>query len=258
MLLTIDIGNTNVVFALYAGDDQRGIWRVSTDPRRTADEYAVWLTQLMALEGIQRGNVGGAIICSVVPAATFNLRTLCRRYFGCDPLEVGQEGIEVGIKVLIDRPEQAGADRVVNAVGTRGRYEGPLIIIDFGTATTFDVIDADGNFRGGVIAPGIHLSMEALHMGAARLPRIEIKPTLQVIGKATVPAMQSGIYWGYVSMIEGLVTRIIDEYRAPMTVIATGGLAPVFANATTAIHHVDDDLTQRGLIAVYRRNTRSP
>ncbi|HXP95677.1 MAG TPA: type III pantothenate kinase [Telmatospirillum sp.] len=257
MLLVIDSGNTNIVFALYDGDRVRGEWRSSTDPERTADEFGVWLTQLLSMEGIDRRQVNACIIASVVPAMVFSLKQLCRRYFGCEALVVGDEGVNLGIQVLVDRPEEVGADRLVNSVAAHQAYEGPLIVIDFGTATTFDVVDADGNYRGGVISPGINLSLQALHMAAAKLPRVAIGRPKSVIGKATVPAMRSGIYWGYVGLINGLVGRIQKEFGAPMTVVATGGLAPLFAEATDVIQHLDFDLTLRGLLQIYRLNRPS-
>ncbi|MGB8274520.1 MAG: type III pantothenate kinase [Alphaproteobacteria bacterium] len=256
MLLTIDSGNTNVVFALYDGETCRRQWRSSNDPHRTADEYAVWLTQLMALEGLKPADVNGAIIANVVPAASHSLATLCRRYFDCEPMIVGEPGVELGIGVLVDNPEEVGADRLVNSVAVFERYGGPAVVIDFGTATTFDVVDAKGNYCGGVIAPGINLSLEALHLAAAKLPRIAIKRPESVIGKGTTAAMRSGVYWGYVGLIEGLVTRIGEELGQPVTVVATGGLASLFAPATAAIAHHDPDLTLRGLMLVHRRNSR--
>ncbi len=254
MLLAIDSGNTNVVFAIYDGAAQRGNWRSSTDAKRTADEYAVWLTQLMALDGLGPDDVSHAIIASVVPAALHSLETLCRRYFRVDPLLVGDPSLRLGFEVLVDRPEQVGDDRLMNTVAAHERYGGPLIVIDFGTATTFDIVDEVGNYCGGVIAPGVNLSLEALYMAAAKLPRIGIERPSSVIGKATVPAMRSGVYWGYVGLIEGLVSRIKAEYGAPMQVVATGGLAPLFAQATDAIESSDPDLTLRGLMLTHRRN----
>ncbi|CAA7625841.1 type III pantothenate kinase [Magnetospirillum sp. UT-4] len=256
MLLAIDAGNTNIVFAVFDGDEVKGEWRASTQTERTADELGVWLMQLLTTAGLGREHISAAIIASVVPAMVFSLKTLCRRYFGCEPIVVGDEGVQLGIAVLLDRPEEVGADRLVNAVAAHKFYTGPMIVIDFGTATTFDVIDAEGNYCGGAIAPGINLSLEALHMAAAKLPRVAIGRPKQVIGKATVPAMKSGIFWGYVGLIEGLVGRIEAEFGAPMTVIATGGLAPLFAEATPVIHHLDDDLTLRGLVEIQRRNAR--
>lgn len=257
MLLVIDSGNTNIVFALFDGDRVLGEWRSSTDTERTADEFGVWLDQLLSMEGIDRRQVRASIIASVVPAMVFTLKQLCRRYFGCEALVVGDEGVDLGIKVLVDRPDEVGADRLVNTVAAHNAYDGSLIVIDFGTATTFDVVDEEGNYCGGVIAPGINLSLQALHMAAAKLPRVAIGRPKTIIGKATVPAMRSGIYWGYVGLIEGLVGRIRNEYGSAMTVVATGGLAPLFAEATTVIQHLDFDLTLRGLLQIYRLNRPS-
>ncbi|MFN4281991.1 MAG: type III pantothenate kinase [Alphaproteobacteria bacterium] len=254
MLLTIDCGNTNTVFAVYDGDTPRGEWRIATDGRRTADEYAVWLTQLMGLQDLRREYIDGAIIATVVPNALFALKTLCRRFFEADPLVVGEPGVKLGIKALLDNPQEVGADRLVNAVAAHGRYPGDLILIDFGTATTFDVVNAKGDYVGGAIAPGINLSIEALHMAAAQLPRIGVKKPPNVIGKSTVPAMQSGVFWGYVGLIEGIVARMTAEIGNKSTVIATGGLAPLFMDATPVIDHLDADLTVRGLVAIWRKN----
>jgi type III pantothenate kinase len=255
MLLTIDSGNTNVVFSVYEGDEPRGLWRCSNNTRRTADEYMVWLTQLMELDGVDRTQIDSAIIASVVPEALFHLVSLCHRYFGCEPLVVGEAGVDLGIEILMDRPEQVGADRLVNAVAAHDRYKRALIVVDFGTATTFDIVDAAGNYAGGIIAPGINLSLEALYQAASKLPRVDIRPTEKVIGKATVPAMQSGIFWGYVGLIEGLITRIRDEWGDPnMPVVTTGGLAPMFAEATALFDHIDRDLTIHGLVLIERRN----
>jgi type III pantothenate kinase len=255
MLLAIDSGNTNIVFAVYDGEERRGEWRSSSDAKRTADEYGVWLTQLMALDNLGRPDIDAAIIATVVPETLFSLKTLCRRYFHCEPLIVGEPGVDVGIRVLVDYPEDVGADRLVNAAAAHARYGGPLVVIDFGTATTFDIIDRDGSYFGGIIAPGINLSLDALHRAAAKLPRIAVQRPPSVIGKRTTPAMMSGIYWGYVGLIEGLISRIEAEFGARMTVVATGGLAPLFADATTVIQHLDPDLTLRGLAEIYRRNT---
>jgi type III pantothenate kinase len=254
MLLAIDAGNTNIVFAVFDGDHLRGEWRASTNVERTADELGVWLTQLLTIAGLTHTDIDAAIIASVVPAMVFNLKTLCRRYFRSEPLVVGDDGVDLGIGVLLDRPEEVGADRLVNAVAAHHDCKAPMIIIDFGTATTFDVVDGAGNYCGGAIAPGINLSLQALHMAAAKLPRVAIGRPKQVIGKATVPAMQSGIFWGYVSLIEGLVKRIKDEFGEDMLVLATGGLAPLFAEATKVIDKLDADLTLRGLLLIHRRN----
>lgn len=255
MLLAIDCGNTNVVFAVYQGDEKRAQWRASTDTNRTADEYAVWLTQLMALAGLTPRDITGCAIASVVPAAMHGLTTLCKRYFDDDPLVVGEPGVDIGVPVRIEYPQQVGADRLVNAVAAQQSYGGPLILIDFGTATTFDVIGEDGGYEGGIISPGVNASLEALHAAAAKLPRIAIeKPPQQVVGQGTVTAMQSGAYWGYVGLVEGLVARIKAEDGRDLKVVATGGLASLFAGATQAIEHVDPDITLRGLVSIYRNN----
>jgi type III pantothenate kinase len=254
MLLTIDCGNTNTVFAIFDGETALGEWRASTVPERTADEYAIWLMQLMSLRDLSREVVTAAIVSTVVPQALYSLRVLCRQYFECEAMVVGTEGVNLGIEIKVDRPGDVGADRLVNAVGAHVGYAGPLVIVDFGTATTFDAVDADGNYLGGAIAPGINLSLEALHMAAAQLPRIAIGRPHSVIGKDTIGAMRSGIFWGYVGLIEGLVRRIIDEHGAAMKVIATGGLAPLFADATDSIDSADADLTIRGLLEIHRRN----
>ena len=257
MLLAIDSGNTNTVFAVFDGDSCRAQWRAATDAERTADEYAVWLSQLMGLKAIDAADVDAAIIASVVPQGLFSLRSLCRRYYDCEPLVVGEEGVDLGIEVLIDRPGEVGSDRLVNAVAAHLVYGGPLIVIDFGTATTFDAIDENGAYLGGSIAPGIGLSLEALHRAAAQLPLVAVDRPERVIGKSTVGAMQSGIYWGYLGLIEGLVKRIKGELGESAKVLATGGLAPLFAKGTPVIEHVDADLTIRGLLEVHRRNTRA-
>jgi type III pantothenate kinase len=256
MLLAIDAGNTNIVFALHDGENLVHKWRISTVDRRTADEYMVWLSQLMALENLDKSLVTGAIIATVVPQALFPLQLLCRRYFNCEALVVGSPKVNIGIEVKTDSPADVGADRLVNAVAGYDIYQGSLIIIDFGTATTFDCIDEGGAYIGGAISPGINLSLEALHMAAAKLPRIAVERPAKVIGKATVPAMQSGVFWGYVGLVEGLVQRIIAEYGKPMRVIATGGLAPLFATVVPVIEHVDQELTIKGLFKIYLRNQK--
>lgn len=254
MLLAIDVGNTNTVFAFYEGDERRAEWRIATDARRTADEYFVWLDHLMNLVGIARDSVGGAVIATVAPQTLFNLKTLSRKYFDADPLVIGEGKCDIGIAVRMPRPQEAGADRVVNARAALTTYGPDLVILDFGTGTTFDVVDGDGAYIGGVIAPGVNLSLAALHQAAAKLPRIAVERPGRVIGNDTVSAMQSGIYWGYVGLIEGLCKRIGEERDTPMTVIATGGLSPLFAKGTDVIDHVDDSLTMRGLVEIYTRN----
>jgi len=254
MLLAINANNTNTVFAIWDGDQLKGSWRTATEPKRTADEYVVWFDHLLTLERLGRGNIHGAVIASVVPEVNFNLTTLCRKYCHTEPLIVGAKDVELGTRALVERPEEVGADRLVNTVSAHDRYRGPLIVVDFGTATTLDVVDQDGNYIGGVIAPGINLSVAALHMAAAKLPSINIRRTQRVIGKDTVSCMQSGVFWGYIGLVEGLVARIKDEYGGPMQVIATGGLAPLFEGATQSIDKVDPDLTLWGLQLIYALN----
>lgn len=253
MLLAIEQGNTNTLFAVHDGEKWSAQWRAATESTRTADEYAVWLSQLLAMAGLQLGVFDGCIISSVVPQSIFNLRNLARRYLHVEPLVIG-ENAELGIEVRIDKPSEAGADRLVNAIGAHVAYPGELIVIDSGTATTFDVVSSDGGFEGGVIAPGINLSMEALHSAAAKLPRVAIQKPQRVVGTDTVGAMQSGVFWGYIAMIEGLVARIRAEWGKPMTVVATGGVASLFHGATLAVDHFDPDLTIRGMLEIWRRN----
>lgn len=253
MLMVVDAGNTNIVFAVHDGETWVGIWRIATDDQRTSDEYAVWLLSLFNLSGLKPGQIERAVIGTVVPAALYHLRRLCRAYFKVEPL-VARAQLDWGFPIRIDNPDEVGADRLLNALAAHQAYGGPLVVVDFGTATTFDVVDRDGGYLGGVIAPGINLSIEALHKAAARLPRIGIGRPQAVIGRSTVPAMQSGVYWGYVGLIEGLVARIQAEYGGPLKVIATGGLAPLLAEGTMAIERIDPDLTLDGLRLLALRN----
>lgn len=254
MLLAIEQGNTNTLFAVHDGETWIAQWRTATEASRTADEYAVWLTQLLAMRDIALTSLTGCIISSVVPQSIFNLRNLARRYLSVEPLVIG-DNVDLGIPVRINKPSEAGADRLVNAIGAHLVYPGDLIVIDSGTATTFDIIAADGAFEGGAIAPGINLSLQALHEAAAMLPRIAIQRPERVIGKDTVSNMQSGVFWGYVGLIEGMVTRIKAEWGRPMTVVGTGGVASLFEGATESIDRFDPDLTIRGLLEIWRRNT---
>ncbi len=252
MLIAIDVGNTNTVFALFAGEEQKGQWRAETRIGRTADEYAVWLHQLMAMAGLDMADISACVCSTVVPQSTFHLRNLARRHFKTEPVIVDSSSVP-GVPVRIPKPAEVGADRLVNAVGAHIRYGGPLIIVDSGTATTFDVIGADGGFEGGIIAPGINLSMQALHDAAARLPRIAIERPAKIVGQDTVGAMQSGVFWGYIGLIEGLIKRIKAEMDDRPKIVATGGIASLFEGATEAIDHFDPDLTIRGLTEIYRR-----
>lgn len=258
MLLAIDTGNTNTLFAIHDGKDWVIEWRIATDSTRTADEYAVWFHQLLEMQGLSFKDISDCVISTVVPQGLFNMRNLARRHLNIDPIIVGEEGVDIGIGVRIDNPEQVGADRLVTALGAVQRYDGPLIIVDSGTATTFDVVSGDRHFEGGIIAPGINLSVKALHEAAARLPRIEIKKPARVIGKDTVGAMQSGIFWGYISLIDGLVKQIIEEDGRDFTVIGTGGVASLFEGASATIQHYDSKLTIDGLYEIWRLNRQKP
>jgi type III pantothenate kinase len=254
MLLAIEQGNTNTVFAVHDGQGWIAQWRTATMASRTADEYAVWLSQFLQMHGLALKVLDACIISTVVPQSLFHLRNLSRRYLKAEPLVIG-ENAKLGIALRIDNPSEAGADRLVNCIGAYVKYGGPLIVVDSGTATNFDIVGEDGAFEGGIIAPGVNLSMEALHTAAARLPRVAIQKPKMVIGTDTVGNMQSGVYWGYVSLIEGLVTRIKAEYGRPMKVIGTGGVASLFHGATDLIDDFDPDITVRGLLEVWRRNT---
>jgi type III pantothenate kinase len=258
MLLAIDAGNTNIVFAVYDGENQRAQWRAVTNTERTCDEYAVWLNQLLSLEKLSFADLDAAIIATVVPAVFFDLRALCRNYLKCEPLIVGDPSVDLGMKANVDPAQNVGADRLCNTVAAHQRYKGAVIVVDFGTATNFDIVAENGDFDGSVIAPGANLSIEALHQAAALLPRVAIHRQQTVIGRNTVAAMQSGVYWGYVGLIGGLIDRIKSEYGKPMTVVATGGLSHLFRPDIPAIDHIDTDLTLRGLMLIHARNTKKP
>ena len=253
MLLAIDAGNTNVVFALIEDRTIRARWRIATDPRRTADEYAVWLSQLLALEGIERRAISGVIIATVVPRALHNLRMLATKYFATEPLVAGEGGW--GIALDVEEPQNLGADRALNVIAAHEAHDGDLIVVDFGTATTFDVVDYTGAYKGGIIAPGINLSLDALVTAAAKLPRIAIEApdSASVIGRNTVDQMHIGIYWGYVAMIEGLLARMKAEIGRPAKVVATGGLAILFEARTSVFDAIEPDLTLQGLAILWQR-----
>ena len=250
MLLAIDAGNTNVVFALVDGHEIKTRWRIAPDPRRTGDEYAVWLHQLLELEGFPKDAVDAVIIGTVVPRALHNLEVLATKYFRAEPLVAGQGPAAWPIRLDVDEPENVGADRALNAIAAHAKHSGDLIVIDFGTATTFDVVDGEGAYKGGIIAPGINLSLDALVNAAAKLPRIAIEApqgNLSYIGRTTQSQMQIGIYWGYVAMLEGLVERMKSELGRPITVVATGGLASLFDKHTNVFDVIEPDLTIQGL-----------
>lgn len=253
MLLAIDAGNTNLVFALVEDGVIKTRWRIASDPRRTADQYAVWLHQLIELEGYRKADVTAVMIATVVPRALHNLEVLSSKYFGVEPVIAGQGAASWPIRLDVDEPQSVGADRALNAIAANARHKGELIVIDFGTATTFDWVGGDGAYRGGIIAPGINLSLDALVSAAAKLPRIAIEAPVSasVIGRTTESQMLSGIYWGYVAMIEGLVERMKKEIGGSVTVVATGGLATLFDQHADVFDAIEPDLTIQGLARLY-------
>jgi len=256
MLLAIDSGNTNTLFAIHDGKDWAVEWRIATEATRTADEYAVWFYQLLSMQGLSFKDITDVVISTVVPQSLFNMRNLVRRHMSIEPIVIGDEGVDIGVGVSLDNPREVGADRLVNALGALKRYEGDLIIIDSGTATTFDIVSGDGMFEGGIIAPGINLSVRALHEAAAQLPRIAIVKPDNVVGHDTVSAMQSGVYWGYIGLIDGLVRRIKEEDGRNFTVIGTGGVASLFEGASETIDAYDSQLTIDGLFEIWRLNKK--
>ena len=258
MLLAIDAGNTNLVFALLQEGEIKARWRIATDPRRTADQYAVWLHQLLELEGFTKADVDAVIIGTVVPRALHNLEVLASKYFHVEPLIAGQGVAAWPMALDVDEPQNVGADRALNVIAAHAKYPGDLIVIDFGTATTFDAVDFSGAYKGGIIAPGINLSIDALVNAAAMLPRIAIEAPQEtsVVGRTTESQMLIGIYWGYVAMIEGLVERMTTEIARPVTVVATGGLAILFDKHTKAFDAIEPDLTIQGLGLLHQSATK--
>lgn len=256
MLLIIEAGNTNIKFALVDGEAIKTRWRIATDARRTADEYAPWLFQLLEIEGYSKSDVTAVVISTVVPRALHNLQILAQKYFGVEAHIAGRGKLEWGIALQVDEPQQVGADRALNAIGAQALLAGEKIVISFGTATTVDQVSADGAYRGGIIAPGVNLSLEALVSAAAKLPRIAIEApeTESVIGRTTESQMMIGIYWGYVAMVEGLIARMKAEIGLPVKVIATGGLAALFDKHAHMFDAVEPDLTLRGLSILYHKN----
>ncbi|MGQ7829175.1 type III pantothenate kinase [Altererythrobacter sp. Z27] len=255
MLLAVDVGNTNVVFALFDSGEIKARWRIATDPRRTGDEYAVWLLQLLSIEGVDKGRIKHIIIGSVVPRAIHNISVLAEKYFGVTPLIAGQGDADWGIAVDVDEPRSLGADRALNAIAAHEKYGGDLIVVDFGTATTFDAVDFTGAYKGGIIAPGINLSLDALVNNTAKLPRIAIRNpgNNNVIGRNTEDQMLIGVFWGYVAMMEGLIARMREQIGRPAKVVATGGLAILFDEHTGIFDAVDADLTLEGLAILAAR-----
>lgn len=254
MLLCIDTGNTNTVFSIWDGARFLAHWRISTDHRRTADEYFVWLSTLIQLQQLDGLQIDGCIVSSTVPRVVFNLRVLCNRYFNTRPLVVGKPDCLLPVAPRVDEGTTVGPDRLVNTLGAFDRHGPDLVVVDFGTATTFDVVDADGAYIGGVIAPGVNLSLEALHMGAASLPHVDVTMPARVIGTNTVACIQSGVFWGYVGLVDGIVEKIRAERDRPMKVIATGGLAPLFDQGFDLFDAIEDDLTMHGLRLIHDYN----
>jgi type III pantothenate kinase len=255
MLLAIDAGNTNIVFAVYDGERRVGLWRCKTEAARTADEYKAFLAQLFPASNISFKDITDTIISSVVPDANFHLSRFCQATFDCEARFVS--AADVTLKINLNKPEELGADRIVNAVAVIEHHRVPAVVVDFGTATTFDVINEHGEYCGGAIAAGVNLSMEALHRAAAKLPKIGVKKPDNVIGRDTVGAMQSGVYWGYISMVEGMIARIAAEMNAKPFVIATGGLSSLFADGTDSIDLIDEELTLRGLVAIHLQHQKA-
>jgi type III pantothenate kinase len=253
MLLAIDCGNTNTVFSIWDGTEFVATWRTSTEWQRTADQYYVWLSTLMTMRGIE-AEIDEMIVSSTVPRVVFNLRVLGDRYFNCRPLVVGKPDCRLPVTPRVDAGTQVGPDRLVNTVGAWDRHGGDLVVVDFGTATTFDVVDTDGAYVGGVISPGVNLSLEALHQAAAALPHVDVSKPEKVIGTNTVACMQSGIFWGYVGLVRGICDRIRTERDRSMRVIGTGGLAPLFAQGDMLFDDIEEDLTMHGLTVIHRYN----
>ena len=253
MLLTVDVGNTNTVFAIHDGTEFLSDWRCETVHQRTADEYYVWLMKLIELQGLDI-EIDRVIISSVVPQVVFNIRVLSDRYFECRPIVVGKPECKLGVDVRVDEGTLVGADRFVNTVGAYDRFGGNLIVVDFGTATTFDVVDHDGAYIGGVISPGVNLSIKALHEAAAALPHIDVTQPDKVIGTNTVACMQTGVFWGYIGLIEGICAKIRAEHGTDMKIIGTGGLATLFERGTKLFDAIDNDLTLHGLVLIEAQN----
>lgn len=253
MLLVIDVGNTNVVLGVFEGEKLIDSWRISTDKQKTIDEYGIEVKQLFDYFGIKHKRIKDVILSSVVPPVTPILEKMAKKYFGCSPMIIGP-GIKTSMSIKYENPREVGADRIVNAVAAREFYKGALIIVDFGTATTFCAISEAGEYLGGAIAPGIGISMEALFTKAAKLPRVELAKPRAVIGKNTITSMQSGIFYGFVGQVEGIIQRIKKEIGVEVKVIATGGLAELISKESNSIDVVNPNLTLEGLRLIYERN----
>jgi len=253
MILATDVGNTNIVFGVYRDRELLAHWRIFTDRNRMADEYGVIWVSLFSHKGIEMNQIKAIIISCVVPPAIRELEKASSRYFGLKPIIIDHK-VETDIKIACENPGEVGADRIVNAVAGYQQYGGPLIIVDFGTATTFDAISRDGVYLGGTISPGIQISTEALFQYAAKLPRVELIKPDEVIGRNTVHSVQSGVVYGYISLVEGIIERMSQELEGEVQVIATGGLAELIAGETDKVHKIDPLLTLKGLRIIYERN----
>lgn len=256
MIFVCDVGNTNIVLGLYDNDELKHHWRISTDREKTEDEFGMVIKDLLHHVDLDFDIVTGVIISSVVPSIMFSLERMCMKYFKHKPIIVGP-GIKTGLNLKYDNPKEIGADRIVNAVAATEFYNAPMIIIDFGTATTYCYIDEEGSYIGGAIAPGVNIATEALYKQASKLPRIEISKPPHIVGRNTVNAMQSGIVYGYVGQVEGIVKRMKQQAKKDPVVIATGGLSPLIARETDVIDHVDTFLTLKGLYLIYQRNKQT-
>lgn len=253
MILVMDVGNTNIVLGVYEGDELKYHWRVGTSRKKSEDEYGMFISNLLTHVGLEFKDIDGIILSSVVPPLMFPLEKMCEKYFNVKPLVIGP-GIKTGLNIKTENPREVGADRIVNAVAALHEYASPLIIVDFGTATTYCYIDEQNHYLGGAISPGIGISTEALYTNAAKLPRIEIMRPDNVVGKNTVSAMQAGIFYGYVGQVEGIVQRMKEQFGTNPTVIATGGLAHLIGEESSIIDVVDPFLTLKGLQLIYRKN----
>jgi len=253
MLLVIDIGNTQTVLGIFDGDELVRHWRISTDPDKVADEYGVLLTTLLHSGGMDTGDITGVCLSSVVPPLSGVIRKTIERFFHIEPVVVGP-GIKTGLSILYDNPREVGADRIVNAVAAYEQYGGPLVIVDFGTATTFCVVSAGGEYLGGVIAPGLGIAADALASRTAKLPRVELVRPARVIGKDTVSSIQSGLVYGYADLVDGIVRRVRNELGGKPTVVGTGGLVDEIDAVATSIDHIEPHLTLKGLKLIYARN----
>lgn len=257
MIFVLDTGNTNTVLGVFENDQLKYEWRIKTDRYKTEDEFGMLINSLLSYKGISFTDFSGVIISSVVPPIMSSLEEMCKHYFNLQPLIVGRENVDTFLGMRYPHPQEIGADRIVNAVGAIKSYGTPLIIIDFGTATTYCYINEKEEYVGGLIAPGIQISMEALYSKASKLPKIEIQQPTHVVGKSTVEAMQSGVFYGYIGQVDGIISKIEEQMQVKPKVIATGGLAALLANESEKIDIVDQHLTLKGLYLIYQKNNRN-